>query len=94
MRYAIVATTGRLLLVDLQTKKVQALENSRPECYGISWFDGVNDLVLSHTGLDSATLTDINACALSERGWVSKGGWVAEIFYRPSIRYFAPQIIG
>lgn len=74
MRYAIVATTGWLLLVDLQTKKVQALENSRPEYYGISWFEGDNDLVLSHTGLDSATLTDINAYALSERGWVSKGG--------------------
>lgn len=74
MKYAIVATTGWLLLVDLQTKKVQALENSRPEYYGISWFHDDNDLVLSHTGLDSTTLIDINAYALSERGWLSKGG--------------------
>ncbi|MCE1191518.1 MAG: hypothetical protein LWW96_05125 [Acidovorax sp.] len=73
MKYALVATTGWLLLVDLQTKKVQALENGRPEYYGISWFRDDNNLVLSHTGLDSATLTDINAYALSERGWLSKG---------------------
>lgn len=73
MKYAVVATSGWLLLVDLQSKQVQALENHRPEYYGVTWFPRGDELVLSHTGLDSATLTDIGAYALSERGWLSKG---------------------
>lgn len=73
MRYAVVATTGWLLLVDLQSRRVQPLENSRPEYYGISWFPNGKELVLSHSGLNNADLLDISAYAQSERGWLSMG---------------------
>lgn len=73
MRYAVVATTGWLLLVDLQSRQVQPLENNRPEYYGISWFPHDRSLVLSHSGLNSADLIDIAAYAQSERGWLSCG---------------------
>lgn len=80
MRYAAVATSGWLLLVDLQTKKVQALENSRPEYYGISWFSESTDLALSHSGLDNASLVDIASYAQSECGWVSQGALRSTVF--------------
>lgn len=73
MRYTVVATTGWLLLVDLQTRQVQPLEYKRPEYYGISWFPDGRELVLSHSGLDNAELIDIAAYAQSERGWLSHG---------------------
>jgi len=73
LKYALVATTGYLLLVDLESKQVTPLENNRPEYYGVSWFAGATDLVLSHTGLDSTDLVDLSGYALSEQGWVSEG---------------------
>ncbi|SFU82417.1 hypothetical protein SAMN04489707_10248 [Paenacidovorax caeni] len=73
MRYVIVATSGWLLLVDLQSRQVQPLEQGRPEYYGVSWFPGQKELVLSHSGLNNADLVDINGYAQSERGWLSMG---------------------
>lgn len=80
MRYAAVATSGWLLLIDLQTRKVQALENNRPEYYGISWFTESTELALSHSGLDNATLVDIASYAQSECGWVSHGALRSPVF--------------
>lgn len=80
MRCAIVATTGWLLLVDLQSRQVQPLEHGRPEYYGISWFPSNSELVLSHSGLDNANLVDIAAYAQSERGWLSKGELTSHLF--------------
>lgn len=74
MKYALVATVGYLLLVDLESKEVLPLENHRPEYYGISWFAGESELVLSHSGVDNAKLTDVASYAQSEQGWLSKGG--------------------
>lgn len=73
MRYAVVATTGWLLLVDLQSKQVQPLEKNRPEYYGISWFPDSSEFILSHSGLDNANLIDIATYAQSEQGHLSKG---------------------
>lgn len=80
MRYAIVATTGWLLWVDLQSRQVQPLEHSRPEYYGISWFPENDELVISHSGLDNANLIDIAGYAQSERGWLSKGDLSSRLF--------------
>lgn len=80
MRYALVATTSWLLLVDLKSKQVQPVEKERPEYYGISWFPGDKELVLSHSGLDTASLIDIVAYAQSETGWLSKGGLSSRTF--------------
>lgn len=73
MRYVLVATTGYLLLVDLQTRITTPIESNRPEYYGISWFPHDDELVLSHSGLDNGTLVDIATYARSERGWLSNG---------------------
>ena len=80
MKYAIVATTGWLLLVDMQSRQVQPLEQNRPEYYGISWFPGSEELVLSHTGLNNADLIDIAGYAQSERGWLSQGSASSRTF--------------
>lgn len=50
---ALVATVNYLLLVDLQTGAVNIIESNRPEYYGISWFEGSDSLVLSHSGLSN-----------------------------------------
>ncbi len=73
MKYALVATTSYLLLVDLESKLVTALENERPEYYGISWFAGDDEVVLSHSGVNNSDLIDIASYAQSEKGWISKG---------------------
>lgn len=73
MKYALVATTGYLLLVDLEKKTTVPIEGARKEYYGISWFPDCGDLVLSHTGLDNETLVDLKSYALSELGWISAG---------------------
>jgi len=75
MRYALVATTGYLLLVDLQSRQVTPLENERPEYYGISWFPNGMDIVLSHSGLKNEELVDLASYAQSEQGWLSVGPW-------------------
>ena len=81
MRYAAVSSTTRwLLLVDLQSKRVQPLENQRPEYYGISWFPDGYNLVLSHSGLDNESLVDIASYAQSEQGWLSSGGQSSRAF--------------
>lgn len=80
MKYALVATTSYLLLVDLQSKQVFPLENERPEYYGISWFSGSSNLVLSHSGQNNADLIDISQYALSEQGWISAGGEKSKSF--------------
>lgn len=71
---ALVATTQYLLQVDLENKVITPLEAERPEYYGISWFPGGKELVLSHSGLDNADLTNISEYAQSEIGWISFGG--------------------
>jgi hypothetical protein len=76
--YALVATTGYLLLVDVIGKTVLPLESHRPEYYGVSWFPGSDELVLSHSGLDNDTLVDIASYATSEIGWVSWTGGTSE----------------
>lgn len=70
---ALVATTRYLLLVDLHSKTVTPLENHRPEYYGISWFPGDANLVLSHSALDNAGLLGLADYALSEVGFLSHG---------------------
>lgn len=73
MKYALVATVGYLLLVDLESRRIMPLENHRPEYYGISWFAGESELVLSHSGVDNSSLVDVASYAQSEQGWLSKG---------------------
>lgn len=73
MKYAVVATTRWLLLVDLQTREVRPLEFVRPEYYGVSWFPDGESLVLSHSGLDNSELIDIESYARSETGWLTHG---------------------
>lgn len=80
MRYAIVATTGWLLLVDIQSRKVTPLECDRPEYYGVSWFPSAPELVLSHSGLNNSDLVDIASYAQSERGWLSHGNVASREF--------------
>jgi len=80
MRYAVVATTNWLLLVDLQSRKVRPLEFSRPEYYGISWFQDSDELVLSHSGLNNAELIDVASYAQSEKGWLSHGSIASRPF--------------
>lgn len=80
MKHALVATPRYLLSVDLRTKNVRVLDDDRPEYYGISWFPGQSELVLSHSGIDNGTLIDIAAYAQSEAGWISHGHWKSSRF--------------
>ncbi|MBV4459408.1 hypothetical protein KVG96_15750 [Pseudomonas sp. COR58] len=66
--------------MDLHTRKVTPIENERPEYYGVSWFPGGKDLVLSHSGLDNLTLTDIQGYANSEVGYLSHGAHSTQPF--------------
>ncbi|WP_438301133.1 hypothetical protein [Pseudomonas sp. NMS19W] len=78
--FAVVATTGYLLLVDLHSRKVTPIENNRPEYYGVSWFPEDKDFVLSHSGLDNLKLVDIQTYANSEVGFLSRGSFHSEPF--------------
>lgn len=71
--HALVSTPRFILLVDLTTGKVEAVEGHRQEYYGISWFPGSSDLVLSHSGTNNAGLVDIASYAMSEVGFLSEG---------------------
>ncbi|MFJ3521376.1 hypothetical protein ACIPO9_02770 [Pseudomonas sp. NPDC090203] len=71
--YALVATTGYLLLVDLIKKTVTPIENARPEYYGISWQPQSDHLILSHSGVDNAAMLGIADYATSEKGFISSG---------------------
>jgi hypothetical protein len=67
-------TTPRFLLRhNLESARTFVVEDSRPEYYGISWFPGGKDIVLSHSGVDNASLLDLQAYAQSEVGWISHG---------------------
>jgi hypothetical protein len=78
--HALVSTPRFLLLVDLDSGRVEAVESNRPEYYGISWFPGSSELVLSHSGLNNATLVDIVSLASSEVGYLSRGEEKTEAF--------------
>ena len=71
--YAAVATTSFLLIVNFESKQVIPVERHRTEYYGVSWFAGQVDLVLSHSGIDNISLVDIESYARSEVGWISMG---------------------
>lgn len=71
MSHALVTTAAYLLLVDLETHHVTPIEGGREEYYGVSWFPGGRDLVLSHSGLNNSDLIDLASYAQSERGWIS-----------------------
>ncbi len=71
MSHALVTTAAYLLLVDLETHHVTPIEGGREEYYGVSWFPGGRDLVLSHSGVNNSDLIDLASYAQSERGWIS-----------------------
>lgn len=71
--FAFVATTRFLLLVNLNTKEVIPLEFHRPEYYGVSWFPGGQELVLSHSMIDCSELKDMVTYVMSEVGLLSAG---------------------
>lgn len=71
--HALVSTVRFLVLVDLTTGAVDVIEAHRPEYYGISWFPGSSDLVLSHSVVNNDKLTDIASYARSEVGYLSRG---------------------
>ncbi|CAE6726330.1 hypothetical protein [Paraburkholderia domus] len=71
--YALVSSTRALLLIELNSKRVTALEWNRGEYYGISWFPGSEDLVLTHSLVDNAQLVDVETYAQSEVGVLSAG---------------------
>ena len=71
--YALVSTTRALLLVELGAKRVVPLEWDRGEYYGISWFPVSEDLVLTHSLLDNASLVDLATYAQSEVSILSAG---------------------
>ena len=73
MSKALVTTASYLLLVDLETHHVVPIEGSRGEYYGISWFPGTTELVLSHSGVSATDLVDLASYVQSESGWVSVG---------------------
>ncbi len=70
---ALVATTSHLLLVDLHNKKTTVLQSEHPEYYGISWQPNRPELILSHSGLDTALLKNVETYANSETGYISRG---------------------
>jgi hypothetical protein len=78
--HALVSTPRFLLLVDLDSGHVEAIESNRPEYYGISWFPGSSELVLSHSVVNHADLLDIASLASSEVGYLSKGEMKTEAF--------------
>jgi hypothetical protein len=71
--HALVSTVGHLLLVDIESGQVQEIESHRPEYFGISWFRGSSQVVLSHSGLDNAILVDQSSVLRSEEGFLSQG---------------------
>jgi hypothetical protein len=73
MTSLLITTPGYLLRYDLAEGRTYIIEDERPEYYGISWFAGDSNLVLSHSGLDNSALLDFEAYAHSEVGWLSHG---------------------
>lgn len=77
---ALISTVRFLLIVDLETRVCEAIENHRTEYYGISWFHGDPNLVLSHSAMRNGDLIDIQSYARSELGYLSKGDRVSPRF--------------
>lgn len=76
----LVSTTQHLLHLDVETRGVTVLHSAEPEYYGITWKPGSDGLVLSHSGIDNATLLHLEAYAHSERGWISFPGGRTALF--------------
>lgn len=76
----LVSTTQHLLHLDVETRAVSVLHSAAPEYYGITWKPGSDGLVVSHSGLDNATLLSLEAYARSEQGWLSFPGGKTERF--------------
>ncbi len=70
---ALVACSGKLLLVDLTEHRVQVVEDHRDEYYGISWPHDGSRLCLSHSGLDNGRLVSLESYLDSEKGRLSLG---------------------
>lgn len=70
-----VATPLCLLLKNLQTSQLIVADIADPEYYGISWFPDGQELILSHSGMDTSQIQDTESYARSEVGWVSHGQW-------------------
>ena len=70
---AAVSTPHFLLAVDIESHTLAVIESHRREYYGISWRPDCHDLVLSHSGLDNGSLTDLTSYSQSEVGWISVG---------------------
>lgn len=77
---ALVATVNYLLLVDLRSGKVDVIESHRPEYYGISWWEGSDSLVLSHSGVANDSLLDVESYINSEKGYFSFGKTHSQCF--------------
>lgn len=77
---ALISTTQHLLHLDLETGAVTVLDNTEPEYYGITWRPSSDGLVLSHSGVDNATLLTLEAYARSEQGWLTFPGGRTERF--------------
>ena len=73
MTNLLISTPKFLLRHNLESGRTFVVENSRPEYYGISWFQGGKNIVLSYSGVDNASLVDLQAYAHSEVGWLSHG---------------------
>ncbi len=76
----LVSTAQHLLHLDVDTRVVTVLHSAEPEYYGITWKPGSDALVLSHSGVDNATLLSLEAYARSEQGWLSFPGGRTERF--------------
>ena len=69
----LVTTPHYLLRYDLSARQVFVIEAGRSEYYGISWFPGSANILLSHSGTDNGALKDHLDYANSEVGWISRG---------------------
>lgn len=77
---AIVSTVRFILLVDFDQGNVFPIERHRGEYYGISWFPGTSDLVLSHSGVENDAFVDLATYACSEKGFLSRGAETTPTF--------------
>lgn len=70
----LVSTTKHVLHLDVEYRAVTVLRSDEPEYYGITWRPGSDGLVLSHSGVDHASMITLEDYALSEQGWLSFPG--------------------
>ena len=76
----LVSTSQQILHVNLKTRRVTSVDLGRTEYYGISWFPGSSELVLSHSGLDNQALKSLEHYSQSEVGYLSMGAVTSERF--------------